>query len=558
MVILNDFGAETLYLKDYKPLPVFRIYKEPFQTSNEVYFGRTAPLSIILLKYATQLKELLGDKTKKYNFKDKKFVESIKNVCDKFGSEVANEINADKCTFLVVLEKEPNACCLPLITCFDNRPLDKNGNVIENKVNLDKYVDLESIVQTKTGYKFKSPSNKLLLINLNIGLLWENTPEEIAAIICHELGHCFQQGIFGTYKNYSDIMYQQEIQNLDKRLDGYIHSSTNPFGKLAKLLLPLPGFWKFFTFVITYFFKPSFLNNTIFTKMNLLFHNKIHGRIDDETFKMKDKIKLLDNGKISNDDKSKIEHQSYTFDSNRENEIEKEVKDTYNDYKKINLYKKDEKISKFAGFKRNLWLFMNTLAYDLNNHETNFYEIITLSRYAKNQYAQQVFYRKYEFFADIFASAYGFGPSLYKTISNWESKDYDFIYNKVFNKGLYKVPLFKAMAYYGAYNRIRNEMVIDEHGEAYERASAMYTNLINELKNNPDLTTSQKKAIEDDCKMYKTLDEKYYNMNKKDGALYKTYNKMIAKKITTKSDKVEDLVLGPILDIAKEENKKKK
>lgn len=554
MNILDDFGKESIILENYKPLPSLKILNSNsiFEKSNEVYFGRNAPLSIILLSYAKEVKQLLGDPKQKYNFKNKSFVDKIKNTNEKYGAQIATEINAEKCVLNIVLDDDFNASSLLLITCFDNRPLDKDGNPIDGKIDLDKYVDIENIIQTKNGYKFKDSKNKLLSININIGTIWFGNEEEIAAIICHELGHCFQQGIFGSIKNYSDLLYKQEIANLNKRFDYFIKSNDTLFWKIVKLLFPLPGFFKLFSYIVSFLFQPNILNFNIFNKMNLFIHKTLLNRVvDEKRFMTKD---IID--KINNDDKSankmmRIASSNLVCDDiDREQEIEDESNDIYESYQEIDLSKKN-KTSKFTQFKIDVWKFFIALALDIDNKQSNFFEFVSLSRFAKKNYTKEIFYRKYEYFADIFASAYGFGPSMYKNISREETNNNKFI-DGLYSRGIYKIPFVKAMAIYSQYKRDRDLAMIDDHGEAYERASAMYTNLLNEIKTNSDLTPAQKKAIEIDLKIYKKIDEEYYEQNKKDGCLYKAYNKMLAKKITTKSDKVEDLILGPILEVAKE------
>lgn len=554
MNILDDFGKESIILENYKSLPSLKILNSNsiFEKSNEVYFGRNAPLSIILLSYAKEVKQLLGDPKQKYNFKNKSFVDKIKNTNEKYGAQIATEINAEKCVLNIVLDDDFNASSLLLITCFDNRPLDKDGNPIDGKIDLDKYVDIENIIQTKNGYKFKDSKNKLLSININIGTIWFGNEEEIAAIICHELGHCFQQGIFGSIKNYSDLLYKQEIANLNKRFDYFIKSNDTLFWKIVKLLFPLPGFFKLFSYIVSFLFQPNILNFNIFNKMNLFIHKTLLNRVvDEKRFMTKD---IID--KINNDDKSankmmRIASSNLVYDDiDREQEIEDESNDIYESYQEIDLSKKNE-TSKFTQFKIDVWKFFIALALDIDNKQSNFFEFVSLSRFAKKNYTKEIFYRKYEYFADIFASAYGFGPSMYKNISREETNNNKFI-DGLYSRGIYKIPFVKAMAIYSQYKRDRDLAMIDDHGEAYERASAMYTNLLNEIKTNSDLTPAQKKAIEIDLKIYKKIDEEYYEQNKKDGCLYKAYNKMLAKKITTKSDKVEDLILGPILEVAKE------
>ena len=312
------------------------------------------------------------------------------------------------------------------------------------------------------------------------------------------------------------------------------------------------GFFKLFSYIVSFLFQPNILNFNIFNKMNLFIHKTLLNRVvDEKRFMTKD---IID--KINNDDKSankmmRIASSNLVCDDiDREQEIEDESNDIYESYQEIDLSKKN-KTSKFTQFKIDVWKFFIALALDIDNKQSNFFEFISLSRFAKKNYTKEIFYRKYEYFADIFASAYGFGPSMYKNISREETNNNKFI-DGLYSRGIYKIPFVKAMAIYSQYKRDRDLAMIDDHGEAYERASAMYTNLLNEIKTNSDLTPAQKKAIEIDLKIYKKIDEEYYEQNKKDGCLYKAYNKMLAKKITTKSDKVEDLILGPILEVAKE------
>lgn len=538
----DEFGVKNQTLEDYKPLKSFKIYGDFLARSNEVYFGRTAPLSMILFNYSNKFKDLLGNPNIKYNFKDKNLINEIKTICNDFGNDIANEINVEKCTVVVELDKEVNAYCIPLITCFDNRPVDKNGNPINGKVDLDKYIDLENIVQTKAGYKFKRKENKIMFISITIGLLWKSTPAEISGIICHEIGHCFQQGIFGTYKNYSDLLYQNEIKNLGKRFDaGFVDSGILMRIFWTILAWPASFIYKIICWLIAFIFKPSFLNINIFTKFNLMLDKKLRNRVDDKRFMLKEKA---DSKNIS--DRNKICAQSYVNDTDRESTFKEKEDNIYKSYKKNTLYKEEKKTAA-SGF----WKMMNTIAFDINNHEENFLQLVTLSRYTQNSYAKQVFYQKYEYFADIFASAYGFGPGLYKTIINSET-DFNKRLDNIFSSGIYKIPFVKAIALYSAYQHMRDIESLDEHSEGYQRASAMYTNLINEIKNNPDLTKAQKEAIKADCDMYKKLDDQFYKDNAKNGVLYKLYNKMLSKKVTQKSEKVEELVLEPILEVAKE------
>lgn len=547
--MINYENSEELY----KPSPSYGIYKE-LNLSMEAFFGQTAPLSIILKSFAKDIKTLIGTENDKKNFKDKKYVDSIKNLCEKYGSKISEELNVDKTTIVVLLDKEINAYCIPLITCFDNRPVDKHGDPIDYQVDLDKYVDLENIVQTKTGYRFKNPENKLLLISLNIGLIWKSTEEEIAGIICHELGHCFQQAIFGSYKNYSDLLYATEIKNLSAKFEIFGGNPNNPITKFLKIFTPLPFFGKILMATLIDLCNPSLLKTTIFPKLHLALHKFFHGRIvDEKTFKMKEKLDKLDNNDLSIHEKNQLTENTFVMNTNREKEFKNIEQDTYDECNEVDIYKKEvEANDKKEKSKKETNNFLTALWYDINNKQINFLKFISLSRYAQNTQAKEVFYKKYEFFADIFASAYGFGPALYKNLSKTETETIDFIHNKVFDKCLFKIPVVKAFAIHSDYIRMRDFESVDEHGGAYERASAMYTNLTYELKNNPDLTVSQKKAIQHDIDLLKAVDDQYYKDNEKKGFLYKWFNKVLKKRQTTYNTTIEELILQPMSEVVNE------
>lgn len=548
--MINYENSEEIY----KPLPKYGIYRD-LNLSMEVFFGNNAPLSIILKSFAKDIKAIIGTENQKHNFKDKKYVESIKSLCDKYGTKISEELNVDKTTIVIQLDKEINAYCIPLITTFDNRPLDKNGYPINGQIDLDKYVDLENIIQTKTGYKFKNPENKLLLISINIGLIWKSSEEEIAGIICHELGHCFQQAIFGSLKNYSDLMYTMELKNVSSVFDTFSQTPKNPLSGFFKLFTPLPFYGKIIMATLVNLFNPSLLRVSVFPKLNLLLHNFFHGRIlKEKSFKMKEKLDKMDNNTITNDEKSKIYNNTFVFSDDREKEFKKIEDDTYDDYKEVDIYKKEaEDTSKKEQSKKEASNFISALWYTINNAQINFLKFISLSRYAQNKQAKEIFYKKYEFFADIFASAYGFGPALYKNLAKSETENMNFIYDKAFSKCLFKIPAYKAFAFYNNYIRMRDYETVDEHGGAYERASAIYTNLSYELKNNPDLTISQKKAIQHDIDLLKKIDDEYYKDNAKKGFLYKWFNKVLKKRQSGYDFTVEELILQPMSEVVNEE-----
>ena len=82
-----------------------------------------------------------------------------------------------------------------------------------------------------------------------------------------------------------------------------------------------------------------------------------------------------------------------------EKEFENIEKDTYDDYKEVNIYKKEaEATDKKERAKKEASDFISSLWFNINNIQINFLKFISLSRYAQNKQAKEIFYKKYEFF----------------------------------------------------------------------------------------------------------------------------------------------------------------
>jgi hypothetical protein len=183
---------------------------------------------------------------------------------------------------------------------------------------------------------------------------------------------------------------------------------------------------------------------------------------------------------------------------------------------------------------------------------------ITLSNYSLNTYDENVFYKKYEFFADIFSTSYGFGKSLQKTQFKLE-KYSDTEINTKMNSALYKIPIYGALCKYEFYKYMRMNYNSDIHGTNDQRIRAIYTSLVNELKINNSLSIQQKKEIINQINTIKENDELHYTEMKHNGFFYRLYNKMIDKRI---KNEINPDVVTDILDLMNsvciDEIKKKK
>lgn len=106
----------------------------------------------------------------------------------------------------------------------------------------------------------------------------------------------------------------------------------------------------------------------------------------------------------------------------------------------------------------------------------------------------ETFLQRYEYFADIFASAYGYGAEEYAgtLMSEVDALNMFFKHEAV---GLNKFGLGKAMYLNSRYKTIKRVGMNDSHGTAVDRIANIYTMLTREIEVNKTLTTKQKQEI---------------------------------------------------------------
>ena len=91
------------------------------------------------------------------------------------------------------ISKGKNASSYPLC-CDDRISKSKSARARNPDINPDELrTSFEEIIEKKDGYRFKTPDGKKIIIVLGIGLFDRMSPREIGAILFHEIGHCFQQ-----------------------------------------------------------------------------------------------------------------------------------------------------------------------------------------------------------------------------------------------------------------------------------------------------------------------------------------------------------------------------
>ena len=532
----------------------FEDYVPGLSKSEEVYFGLNSPLSQILLNCAKDLKEYVGDdKTKnEKNYKNKAWLKGLFSIADNYADKIAKEINVEKIHFCIGACDDNMAFAESMYYC---------GNYITKKnnktfIDYDKIAESEDIViYPNIGYRYRNAKGKIINICLSTGCIQKITTEQLAGSLAHELGHCFQQGIFGLYKNIADITVNMEVNAIQKRVITLAESENI----IVKALVKLPAFKRLFKYIVIYnightdnAFQSAFRKNVL----KVLFKNQLA----DPTYRMKDKLNELDKGENKdliddkgNDTIGNILIKNLAASDSSENkdkagkELNKDMKETFDYYEPFN----DEDIIKK---KTRNWIvnFFRSILVDLKFMKINRRNVLTLTNYSTNQFQKISFYKKYEFFADIFATSYGFGPHIYRDYITEELRNLEFL-NKINIVGINHLPALKALYKYSSYKAIRNTMAADVHGTNTERGRAMYTALMKELENNMDLSENQIKAIKNDISLLQAADEFYINERKDNGGFwFNLYNKLVTESINGLDEKTDELILKPIRIVCEE------
>ena len=186
--------------------------------------------------------------------------------------------------------------------------------------------------------------------------------------------------------------------------------------------------------------------------------------------------------------------------------------------------------------------FWERMVRKFDNMDTRLVRLLTLSRFTNKTYAKVTFFKRWEFFADIFATSYGFGPETYSFLSSivddyLKTNDGMSMYDK-----------------YHIYKTYLETCEYDIHGTNKQRLQNMYTDLVHEIQTNTHLTTDQKKQIQLQIDQLTAISEQVYQNRKSNSkSLFtKAYNKLIDDRINGISHDTEEKILKPIDDLCKE------
>lgn len=419
-------------------------FMNPNLIGEEAYFGDNNPVKLGMIAHMKTIRETYEKITdtsltateRKRNSKE------MENVCKMVSVDIAKWFNVEKC-YLGIFNGL-NAFTYPLM--YDRNLVQKEGK--RKKVNENFRKSLEDIVETKDGFKFKDPKQKIFVIGLGCGFFEEGyTDGEVASIILHEVGHCFQQMLVGLNANIAQDQIHQHLQ--------MIHAILDPFATIL-----------------------SFGINWLVAALEGVTNDSL--RNADEDVIAEEIILQMDSKEVERD----------RLGENIEKTTKQEMKDA-------SKQKKGNKILGAIGYiifgtlvgiiKMSvyiiapIWQFVNPLSWP-----QRFLELgnLKLLREAK----------KFEQFADMFATNYGMGKELASGLSK-VGKEYHKINLYTLN-WLNYVPVLNVAINLGHYSTAGISGLLDEHPETKDRIVAIYKTCQFEIKNNPDLTPKQKAELQ--------------------------------------------------------------
>ncbi len=407
-----------------------------FLISEEAYFGKDNDFVTDLIAAIDDFK--MGyDKTfdiKKHNAK----LDMMLPLVQRIERVIASNVNVGRVS-ITLIAKEVNAFCLPM--CWDTALISR----------ANKAVELDDIVETSKGYRFKTPNGKIMIFGLGLGLFDKDfTSEEIAAILLHEVGHGMQHMLHGVNNN----LQYHTVKWLSKALSDILR-------------------------VLFSAVDPQF------------FYNIIDHLIIDED-KRSNKVGFLEKFMIY----------LGTYGSER-----REIADDLESQreKSIKKIKEDNIFMKFFKelFKGIGWVVTAVFSILIYPFALVFATIksIMVANHGIDEHVSDGFLvrnKKWEQFADHFATVYGLGPQLATALKKLNNAFYR-MSNEIgvgtLQSMLLATPIARLGAAASAYQS--NTYLVFQHG--YDNTKGRITNLYKtlkyELENNKDLTPKEKKEI---------------------------------------------------------------
>lgn len=503
---------ENIYGRKPEVLKITSRMKEKdyrnYARSEEAFFGENNEFKMGMIALIAELRVLYQEAISKKNDKSvrRSFSMKIKPTITKIEKFIEKSFNVKKCYFGLI--DDLNAWCIPM--CFDSNLVVRKDK--KTFINEKLKVDLNDIVETKNGFKYKNADGKTYCISFGIHFLDKKgnddlfTDEECVAIISHELGHAMQQAVCSINENLASV---------------YIHSL---FEDIYSMLNPLLG-------VVTFGIAP----------LIALFEHKQYKDMKEENPEylgdqiIKDEIGM-----------HKKDYDRQYFGEIIEDENEKQVKKMPT--------KKDKKVLKF---------FLKFFMFTIGGACKILLELLTTifmvpsNIYATSQKGFLNKNRRFEQFADVFAASYGLGPaqaSALAKLGNMHGYKQDYGIFSLLNY----VPVVNIITGVSHYTNLSMQQLVYGYPDMTGRMAAMYKSLNNDLNNNKDLSPEDKKAIQEQIDRMNDVYNNYvYDWSPK-GFVYAIWHKITFKTLKNEKSDVEANVLDALKDFDKERKLKQK
>jgi hypothetical protein len=469
-------------------------YKNLGSTSNEAWFGENNSFKLEVVAIFRKLKALYNNAHSVSNFNKIKFVDSITDELVSLEHVIEKNLNVESCKIGVI--NEFNACSL--LMCWDKTII---GKTIEaKKIRLE----LEDIVETKQGIKFKSNREKYIAVTFGLPMLSDPnfTAEECAGIIFHEFGHAFQQLMIGINASIAQSAIAENLK------DAYTNLKlTNVIGNVL-------------TGNILYALFMPFISVSKTLQTGLL---QFQTRTNNKTAQLGDKI--LD----KMDESDTIDRQDTTLKNSNLNRemIENSI-----------THPVDKNKSKFLNSIAIIFLSILSPFIYVLDLPANIYLWTNLKWLRKN--------RKFEEFADMFAAYYGLGSSLASALAKL-GKDYQQCDLTAFNFLNY-VPLVNLIidSYY--YYQINIQLICSGYPAQKTRLAVIYKSMEYDLNNNKSISELDKQDIRKQMEETEKIYNDYVFGKGAKNFVYKIYQKMIHASIhkDAKSADIETNVIDAI------------
>ena len=501
--------------------------------SQEAYFGKEyGSLGSIIEKHVTNIRELYiqidSNDYKTVAKNAKMYKEEIGKEMKSFEEEISKAINIEKC--YIGLVWEANAFAFPC--CWDKK-LTSGIDSKTNKFtwNSNHEVSLYDVVETKNGYRFKNPKDKVFIIALGLGLYRLGLSDaEITGVLLHEIGHSFQHILIQIGTNITYHFRKNLLQSLDfciKPLNTVLNKITGNNEQIV---------------------------STVGISLILsLFSIKDLSEIDKARKKYGDDIvgqRLLAQYVKTDEGEQSVNREvvgKYVQDSAKAqvgNIVTDKILDSKIILKIFNIFFIIKK--QFCNLVNLILTFVHS---PFANLVSQAFIIGRNKEFLKNN-------KKAEEFADTFASYYGYGPELSFALSKISNLNGNIDFG-LFNM-VYLIPGLNMWVTWMSQLQARNATILQGYPMTRERIAGSYKVLKFELDNNKSLTPSQRASIEREMEDIEKVYNNYVFKTNLTNIVYKFYSHVCRNTIKNSKTTIEDNVLIPLQEMNRDAKSKLK